>query len=42
MVTSYLGRGFVPADEAVLSGEVLQFGQLGAQTVTLLVTLVGQ
>lgn len=37
-----LGRGLVPADKSVLSREVLQFGQLGAQTVTPLITLVGQ
>lgn len=37
-----LGRGLVPADKSVLSWEVLQFGQLGAQTLTPLITLVGQ
>jgi len=41
-VMSYLGGGFVPAHEAVLPGELLQFGQLGAQAGTPLVALVGQ
>lgn len=39
---SCLGRGFVPADEALISCKVVQFGQFGAQTVTLMVTFVGQ
>lgn len=37
-----LGRGLVPADKSVLSREILQFGQFGAQTMTPLITLVGQ
>ncbi|KAF0021364.1 hypothetical protein F2P81_026383 [Scophthalmus maximus] len=40
--SSHLGRGFKPADESVVPGEVLQFGQFGAEAVTPLVTLVGQ
>lgn len=39
---SCLGGGLVPADEALVSGEVVQFGQFGAQAVTLVVALVGQ
>lgn len=42
IVTSCLCRGFIPADEAVFLGEVLQFGQLGAHAMTPLITLVGQ
>lgn len=42
IISSCLGRGFIPVDKSVLFGEVLQFGQLGAQTMTPLVTFVGQ
>lgn len=41
-VSSCLGGGFVPADEPVLSGEGLQFGQLWTESVVALVALVGQ
>lgn len=42
IITSCLGRGFIPVDKSILFGEVLQFRQLGAQTMTPLVTFVGQ
>lgn len=41
-VSSCLGRGFVPVDEPILSGEVLQFGQLWAESMIALIALVGQ
>lgn len=41
-VSSCLGRGFVPADEPILSGEGLQFGQLWTQSMVALIALVGQ
>lgn len=40
--TPHLGGGLVPPYKAVVSSEVLQFGQFGTETRTQLVTFITQ